>query len=263
MFKVTSLQDTPVQELTAYDEIIIETFKLVEHYPLLFGGDLFFTKLHIEDIVRESRHQIRNIPDIKYTYDARRAFPPYIRDKGHYAILGMGKGKYCFIRLNQPNLIPIEPDRSIPFEDEAPLLVKEVLGNDEQATFSIINYNDLLTKFLGFKVYQVQNHERTTLSIGQVEIDSIYVGKKDDTKVIVPISGKGGNDFLSYTQAAVLNIFAKEKYPNYQCISLGVKAEKDSINIIQFSDQINIAEIKIVDSAKFIKIPRNTRHNNS
>lgn len=243
---------TEVENLTAYDEIIIETFKKAEGCPTMFG-DFCFTKVDIEDIVRESRHRIKNIPDIKYTYDARRTFPSYIQNKGFYAILGLGKGKYCFSRIPQNNLIHIEPSTDICFEDETPPLVKEVLGVDEQATFSIIHYNDLLTKFLGFKVYQVQNHERTTLSVGQVEIDSIYVGEKDGMKFIIPISGKGGGDYLSYTQAMILNLFAKEKYPTYQCISLGVKASVDSIKIIQFNDLINISEIKITNSARFLR----------
>lgn len=239
------------ENLTIYDEIIIETFKKATGCPTLFG-DFCFSKTDIEDIVRESGYRVRNIPDIKYTYDARKAFPPYIQNKGHYAILGMGKGHYCFTVLPKANLIQIEPDCDIYFSDETPTLVKEVLGRDEQATFSIIHYNDLLTKLLGFKVYQVQNHERTALSIGQVEIDSVYVGQVDDKKVIIPISGKGGKDCLSYTQAVVLNLFAKEKYPTYQCISLGVKAEKDSINVIQFNDSTNIAEIEILKATRLL-----------
>lgn len=246
--------ETISENLTIYDEIIIEAYKLATRNPTIFG-DFCFGKSDLENIVREGRYQVRNIPDIKYTYDARRDFPEYIRDRGNYAILGLGKGKYCFTELPQPNLIRIEESPcEISFNDETPSLVQDVLGKDEQATFSIIHYNDLITKLLGIESYLVQNHERTSLSIGQVEIDSIYVGQKDDTKYIIPISGKGGKDRLSYTQAVVLNIFAKEKYPDYQCIPLGVKAGTDKIDIIQFNDNTNIAEISIEKSSRFITI---------
>ena len=59
---------TPTNE-SAYDQIITEVFIRAKKNQLLCGNYAFNKEL-IEEVAQ--KYKIKNIPDIKYTYDARR-----------------------------------------------------------------------------------------------------------------------------------------------------------------------------------------------
>jgi hypothetical protein len=242
-----------------YDKVIVEAF---ERLRKKFGDvdAMPFEKVLLETVTRELSETgdirpIRNIPDIKYTYDARRDFPAEIAKFGHWAITGRGKGKYTFERISRNNLIRIPGDleafqvkREVR-KDQTPSAVAQVLGDDEQATMTRLRYNDLLSAFFGFSTHQVQGHERTNLSCGQIEVDEVYVGIDGSKKYIIPISGKGGDkDCLSYTQALNLSIYAQEKsrYRGYFGRPLGVaKQSHGEIFVVEFNCVSRIHDLKI------------------
>jgi len=235
-------------KIVACDTIISRAFREAN---IDLWGDRHFKKSDLEKIVKEGNYALKNIADIKYLYDARRHLPPEITKLGNFVIIGQRKGCYLFTDINHQNLIEPLPTKKTTFVDQTPELVAEVLGEDEQSTFSIVHYNNIISKFLGFEVLLAQNHKRTTVSCGQVEIDAVYVGKKEGVKHIIPISGKGEDDYLSYTQAYSLNLYGKEKFPLHKCIPLGIKAEGSSIICVEFSPDTEVDKIVIKDMLKF------------
>lgn len=249
-----------------YDIVISETFKrLVRDYGTRDSYD--FEKSLLETVIRNlvsagKIKRIKNIADIKYTYDARKDFPITISSKGYWAITGRGKGKYRIQKVAQNNLIRVPNDfgsariQKYSLKDKTPPLVLEVLGDDEQATMTRLMYNDLLSRFLEMETHRIQGHERTFLSCGQIEVDEVYVGKKDGKhKYIIPISGKGGDkDFLSYTQALNLSLYSMEKESSkeFMGIPLGVTRQPTGdIYVVQFTCSLNIHDIKIERVGKF------------
>ena len=71
---------------------------------------------------------------------------------------------------------------------------------------------------------------------------------------LVPISGKGGQDKLSWSQALNLNTYAAEKPPmlGLKVRSLGLwRDDLNTIWIIEFSPQTDIDQIEIVNVRRF------------
>ena len=254
-------------KLADYDIVIGEAFlRLVREQGVRESYQ--FEKTLLEDVIKDlvSKRKIRksgikNIADIKYTYDARKDFPNAISSQGHWAITGRGKGKYTFQKVKQNNLIRIPGDfggiqiQDYSVKDKTPAPVSEVLGSDEQATMTRLMYNDLLSRLLELKAYRVQGHERTFLSCGQIEVDEVYVGEDGKQKYIIPISGKGGDkDFLSYTQALNLSLYGMEKeaYKGFVVLPLGVTRQTTGeIYVVEFTCSPELHGIKIKKVGKF------------
>lgn len=243
-----------------YDTVIAEVFCRLRDKYSKANDNFDFDKSMIEAVTLELRKQrkiakgIKNIADIKYTYDARADFPKPICSSGHWAILGRGKSLYRFVRLPQNNLIRVPAD--LPTKptimiapDSTPSLVQKVLGKDEQATLTRVTYNRLIGVSLGCEVFWSQGHERTTISAGQIEVDAVFVGHDSGGEYVIPISAKGGDgDCLSYTQALNLNLYAAEK-PRYRgmiCRPMGLcRTEDDHIYLIEFTRTTDIRKIGV------------------
>ena len=251
-------------KLADYDVVISEAFRRLRASKK--EADYYdFDKSLLERVVEELGRSkkiskpIKNIPDIKYTYDARKNFPTEISRTGFWAITGRGKSKYRFERIKQNNLIRIPEDIAaitlpeIEVKDGTPEIVAVILGSDEQSTLTRVRYSGLISRFVGFEANHVQGHERTTVSAGQIEIDEVYVGEKAGQKIVLPISAKGGDkDRLSYTQAFSLSLYAQEKprYKGYVPIPLGITRLSDGrIFIVEFSVVLSVHEITIKKSA--------------
>lgn len=241
-----------------YDLVISEVFRrLFPRGPRATRAD--FDKALIEEVIADLVAEgkipgIRNVPDIKYTYDARREMPENVAKTGHWAIVGRGKAKYSFVKVPKPNLIRIPEDMpgrasvaSVP--DETPSLVACVLGDDEQATMARVHYSGLITRATGLEVWKVQGHERTTVSAGQIEVDEVYVGSKGGKRYVLPISAKGGaRDSLSYCQALNLNLYGTEKtrYQGFSVRALGIsRRPSGEIVVVEFSPETDVVRIGI------------------
>jgi hypothetical protein len=91
-------------------------------------------------------------------------------------IEGAGRSKYAFklVRINR--IVPNRKLIAVKIPDATPEIVNAYALSDEQALLAKVRYNRLIDIFLGIAAYSLQNHLRTTVSsIGQVEIDEIYV----------------------------------------------------------------------------------------
>lgn len=202
---------------------------------------------------------VANVPDIKYTYDARRDLPAEVVQCGPITWLQNGKGKYRLRRTRRKNIIELPgvlaatPDIEIEL-DQTPPFISALLGNDEQAVFTRVRNAQLLSKFLGFSAWPIQGHHRTTVSYGQIEIDEVQAGLHQSVGTLVPISGKGGQDKLSWSQALNLNTYAVEKAPATGLSVRSLGLWRDATNVVwvvEFSPHTDIDQIEIVNVRRF------------
>jgi hypothetical protein len=266
----TLLMQTPHEELLAlpqYDRIAIYLFRALtagmtaETLP----NELNFNQEDVRIAMRKAvadgliKKEVRNAPDIKYTYDARRELPPEIEQCGPVTWLQRGKGKYKLRRTRRKNIIDFpgvlanEPVLEVEL-DQTPPFISGLLGNDEQAVFTRVRNVGLLSKVLGFMAWPIQGHHRTTVSYGQIEVDEVQAGLDKGQGTLVPISGKGGQDKLSWSQALNLNTYAAEKapIPGLKVRSIGLwRDETNTIWIVEFSPHLDIDEIEIVSVRRF------------
>lgn len=202
---------------------------------------------------------MKNPADIKYTYDARRDLPQEMEQAGPLTWLQVRKGRYKFRRTKRKNLIllPDVLDKTPKTEtvvDQTPPFISSLLGKDEQAMFTRVRNAGLVNNVLGFQAWPIQGHHRTSLSYGQVEIDEVQAGLDGEIGTIVPISGKGGQDRLSWSQVLNLNTYGVEKAPTpgLAVRSLGLwRDDEDTIWIVEFTPQREIDEIEIAKVRRF------------
>lgn len=218
------ISDAELKALTEYERVVIYLFrKLTENYTAeTLPQAMPFTGIDIRHAA-ESAHVaqivprlIKNLPDIRYAFDARRNMPTEVEQCGPLTWMQVSKGKYKFERTKRRNLIDHATLTAIapPIEDivdQTPPFVRQLLGDDEQAMFTRVRNTGLISSILGFQAWPVQGHARTSVSYGQIEIDEIQAGLMGTSTCIVPISGKGGLDMLSWTQALNLNTYGVEK----------------------------------------------------
>tara|TARA_R110000787_G_scaffold71920_24_gene160223 strand:- start:3806 stop:4615 length:810 start_codon:yes stop_codon:yes gene_type:complete len=207
--------------------------------------------------------EVKNVADIKYTYDARRRFPAEMEQAGPIVWLQNGKGLYKLLRSRRPNLIDFPGVLEAHPElesvvDQTPPFIAGLLGQDEQAVFTRVRNAGLINQVLGFQAWPIQGHHRTTVSYGQIEIDEVQAGLDGQQGTIVPISGKGGQDMLSWSQALNLNVYGRDKAPKPDLAvrSLGLwRDDENTIWIVEFTPEtdIELIEIKNVRRFRFIR----------
>lgn len=252
--------------LSKYDRIVVYLFReLTEGMtPYSMPAEIEFSQEHVRIAMRRALadgvidSEVANVPDIKYTYDARRELPAEVEQCGPVTWLQRGKGVYKLRRTRRKNLIDFtqlsEPLLEIAIDQTTPF-ISALLGNDEQAVFTRVRNIDLLSTVLGFKVWPIQGHHRTSVSYGQIEIDEVQAGiDRDGVHTIVPISGKGGQDKLSWSQALNLNTYALEKppMPGLKVRSIGLwRDHLNTVWIVEFSPHTDIDQIEIVNVRRF------------
>lgn len=263
-------ETTPDQltKLTKYDRIMVSLYRML--YAGHSAANFPDEKLFDQDDVREAMKRavdaewieksVANVPDIKYSYDARRELPPECEQCGPLTWLQNGKGSYKFRRTRRKNIIDLPQD--LPFDapevqleiDQTPPFVASLLGNDEQAVFTRVRNSGLISKFLGFNAWPIQGHHRTTVSYGQIEVDEVQAGQDGQKRAIVPISGKGGQDKLSWSQALNLNVYGLEKPLVAGLIvrSLGLwRDNENTIWMIEFTPDTDIDDIEFAQVKRF------------
>ena len=263
------VQTAPAQlkKMPDYDCIAIYLFRrLTKGYTVsTVPNELFFNLQDVREAMGEAfsdgilKKPMSNVPDIKYTYDARRNFPAEMEQAGFFTWLQVGKGQYKLLRTQRRNLILLPGSLpGVPITehvvDQTPKFITEMLGNDEQAVFTRVRNAGLLSTFLGFQSMVIQGHHRTSVSYGQIEVDEVQAGVEGTQGTIVPISGKGGQDKLSWSQALNLNTYGNEKskIPNLAIKSLGLwRDDEKTVWIVQFTPHTDIHKIDIVKARRF------------
>lgn len=259
---------TKLLELSKYDRIAVLLFRKLSrgHTATTLPDDLHFDLDDVRAVMKKAVDDdfidevVRNVADIKYTYDARRDLPEECEQCGPRTWLQNGKGVYILRRTARKNIIrlpddlPFKKPKTEPEFDQTPPFVASLLGNDEQAVFTRVRNSGLISKFLGFSAWAIQGHHRTTVNYGQIEVDEVQAGMNGKRRCIVPISGKGGQDKLSWSQALNLNTYGAEKplVDGLEIRSIGLWMDgENKIWIVEFTPQLEIDEIKFANVRRF------------
>lgn len=253
--------------LPVYDRILTVLFRRLtaSHTRETLPHELCFDLDDLRNAMRDALtdgiipRPIKNTPDIKYTFDARRELPIEVEQCGPMTWLQAGKGTYRLRRTRRKNIISFddlleEQPKIETIADQTPPFIASLLGMDEQATFTRVRNAGLISSVLGFQAWPIQGHHRTTVNYGQIEIDEVQAGLDGEQGVIVPISGKGGQDKLSWSQALNLNTYGAEKAPisGLSVRSIGLwRDEFDTVWIVEFSSHLDIDHIEIKKVRRF------------
>lgn len=130
---------------------------------------------------------VKNIPDIIYTYRARADLPAEILATGQYAIIERGKGLYAFVSIPFPNRFRIPTTmKVVPVDNQIPEWVRPCMRNDEQGMLTSLQVNSLVARHLGLKsAFRLQSHLRFGVpKYRQVEVDELYLGKNNQDKIV-------------------------------------------------------------------------------
>ncbi len=246
--------------LNRYAMPLLATWRMaIARAPTL--DDVPFTKDEVvtqaDEILRlglATGKDIKNVPDIVYTFRARADLPAEILANGHYAIVGRGKGRYAFVRIPRPNRFPAVPaqlrrERVI---SRVPAWAGEYLGFDEQCMLSSVNTNDLVALHLGLRsAIQLQPHRRTTVQgWGQVELDGWYVGEgRDATHVGIAIEAKdeATGDRLNVSQLFGGALALRQDFPQLQQRLIGAKPSGGGrIMMCEFSVPDDVRDLREV-----------------
>jgi hypothetical protein len=198
----------------------------------------------------------KNIGDVIYSVRYRTPMPDEILatqpDGMEWIIEGMGRSQYAFklVRINR-----IEPNSAlvkIKIPDATPEIITAYALSDEQALLAKVRYNRLVDIFLGISAYSLQNHLRTTVkSVGQIEIDEIYVGiDRQGRQYVMPVQAKGGKDKLSVVQTKQDILCCQAKFPNLICRSISTQFMEDG-TIAMFELVLADEQIQIVDERHY------------
>jgi hypothetical protein len=173
-------------------------------------------------------------------------------------ILGKGIAKYEFRLVSKSNIVPNEDFITTKIPDSTPEIIKRYAFTDEQALLARIGYNRLVDTFFGITTYSLQNHLRTTVdSIGQIEIDEIYVGvDKHGRHFVIPAQAKVKNDRIGYAQLYQDLAYCMEKYPNLVCKALAAKFMKGNV-IALFELTIEKNSVKVVHERHYELVAEN------
>lgn len=210
----------------------------------------------------------RNISDVKYAFDARRDFPREITQESPVTWLSTGKGKYVLRKTKRKNIIDLAHVLTSPPNveyviDQTPVFISKLMGTDEQAVFARVRYAGLMNQLLGFQAAPIQGHHRTSVWYGQVEIDEVLAGISGQTGVVVPVSGKGDHDRISWSQVLNLNTYGEQCLKRFgvfgppmtsiavRSLCLWLDKKTNEFWLVEFSPHTEIDEIEIVQAKRF------------
>lgn len=210
--------------------------------------------------------RIKNLGDIPYSFRFRRALPKKIQNTApngsEWIIIGIGIADYQF-RLASPGKIqPALHYYPIKVPDATPEIVRHYApGTDEQALLARARYNRLVDIFTGLTCYSIQNHLRTTVAtIGQIEVDEIYVGvNKRGTHFVLPCQAKSPGDQFSIVQVLQDIALCQVRYPNAICKPIALQfTGTDSVAVLELAvrEEDGVLKLSTVDEKHYRLIPR-------
>lgn len=212
------------------------------------NGSYFFSKSDLEQSALELGLTIKNIADIRYTFDSRERLP----FSSDYGILQLGKGKYAFVPV-KCNLVEMPLlDEALAVKDKTPPFAKKYLSNDEQAAITRLMSSGCFGLLPGLSsVQRLQDHWRTTCSFGQVEVDGLASAKENGKDCILLISAKQYPGKISKTYIYNLGRLAKEKFPGEHVKIVNVYCAEDCYVVWTCSSGADPDAIEVTYSAAF------------
>jgi len=244
-----------------YDALIVRIFN--NHYKK--GVDAFeFDRAEIETVAAQLKLRLpKNLGDLIYSFRYRKTLPQEIvttqLGKKQWIILPAGRSKYCFKLARLTQILPRTNLIATKIPDATPQIIAAYALTDEQALLARVRYNRLIDIFLGIATYSLQNHLRTTVkTMGQIEIDEIYVGlSKTGQQFVIPVQAKGGTDKLAVIQTTQDLAYCAEKFPNLTARAISAQFMKSDV-IALFELTLENDEVKVVDERHYCLVPANS-----
>lgn len=145
---------------------------------------------------------------------------------------------------------------AVKIPDSTPEIITAYALSDEQALLAKVRYNRLIDIFLGLTCYSLQNHLRTTVkSIGQIEIDEVYIGiNQKGAQFVIPVQAKGGTDRLGIVQAKQDIDCCSEKFPDLICRAISTQFITGDL-IALFELTVDGGELKVVEERHYQLVP--------
>ena len=200
-----------------------------------------------------------NVPDVIYRMRSRTMLPAEIQDAGYRMIEITDRGVYALVVGSSTLVEYPEPVGVIDVEDHTPDVVRRLLYSDfanvdEQALLSVLRYNDMFSRFIGFRVYHFKSHVRGSVKgVGQAEIDDVHVAVEhgyDGPLTIVPVEAKAKHDPISRTQVVTQTRYAEHVFPGHPIRPLTVKLfETGEILFMEFNVTKLPNELRVVRHA--------------
>lgn len=198
----------------------------------------------------------RNLGDIVYSARYRSSLAPSILttqpvDK-KWIIEGAGRARYRFKLVSDARILPRTDLAFIDIPDATPEVIRAYAMDDEQALLAIVRYNRMVDIFLGLTTYSLQNHLRTTVkSVGQIEIDELYVGiDSRGCHYVIPVQAKGGKDEIGIVQTSQDILFVTQKFPGLRCRAISVQFMPNGI-VAMFELTVQNDTVKIVEERHY------------
>ena len=245
---------TPKRQRNRYDAIIERIF--LEHHCTVVGA-FEFTREEFETKAAELGIALpKNIGDVLYSFRYRKDLPDSITSTApeglEWIIEGAGRARYRFRLASANRIVPNPHLVTIKVPDATPEIITAYAQSDEQALLAKVRYNRLIDIFLGIATYSLQNHLRTTVkSIGQIEIDEIYVGiDKFGRQFVIPVQAKGGSDKHGVVQTQQDIACCAEKFPTLICRAVSAQFMSDD-KIALFELTIENGDIKVVEERHY------------
>lgn len=201
-----------------------------------------------------------NLGDVLYSLRFRTPMPSKILDTqpaGYEWIIELaGRAKYLFRLAKKSRIVPNPSLATIRIPDSTPEIIAAYALDDEQALLAKVRYNRLIDIFLGLTTFSLQNHLRTTVkSIGQIEIDELYVGiDKFGCHYVIPVQAKGGTDQISIVQTTQDMRWCAGKFPTLRCRPISAQFVT-SEQIALFELTVEDGEIRVVEERHYKLVP--------
>lgn len=202
----------------------------------------------------------KNLGDVLYSFRYRVPLSESITRTANpgmvWIIKGAGTGRYLFKQARMSRIEPDETMLAIKVPNATPEILLANALDDEQALLAKVRYNRLIDLFLGITAHSLQNHLRTTVkSIGQIEIDEIYVGlNRRGSQFIVPVQAKVGRDQHGVVQTEQDLSFCLERFPNLICRPVSVHALSDN-RIAMFELTLSDDQVRVIDQKHYTLVP--------
>lgn len=246
------------KKLNRYSTIIAEVFRKGFKKGLkrfAFGREDFAEIARKQGIVLP-----KNLGDTIYSFKYRSPLPESVTktapDGFEWIISGAGIAKYEFRLVRPLDIVPRPNLIVVKIPDSTPEIIGAYALGDEQALLAKVRYNRLVDIFLGVSAFSLQNHLRTTVkSIGQIEIDELYVGvDRSGCQYVVPVQAKGGKDKHGRQQTEQDLACCAEKFPLLKCRPISAQFITKN-KIAMFELALQDAEIKVVSEEHFELVP--------
>lgn len=202
----------------------------------------------------------KNLGDAIYSFKYRVSIPEAIAKTAplgyEWIIAGAGRAKYEFRLVKPLDISPRENKLVVKIPDATPEIIGAYALGDEQALLAKVRYNRLIDVFLGITASSLQNHLRTTVqSIGQIEIDELYVGlDRNGRQFVVPVQAKGGKDKHGRQQTEQDIACCRDKFPALICRPVSAQfIAKNKIAMFELVEQGG--DIKIVSEEHYELVP--------